>query len=683
MLTPILLAAALEIVSEGRPRARIEADGSAAAQHAADLVRRYVVLISGVALPRTGALPPLRFESGKRPGYALRVGATGAVIRGRDPVRGAYDLLERWGCGFAPETIPKRKDLAVEPAEWRPARSLWIETDTFDPAWPAAGVAWRGIGGYEPGRFAAARALGYTVRVASESFDDFLPTSHFKTHPEWFALRGGEREARGNFALTNAEARRAYLDALSNWLDAHPEVDVVGIWPEVTSVWCEESAAFGHAESYALLWRAAAARFPARRFEILATGLTLRPPAGSVPKNVDVRFRPGRESSGLQGIAGQPIAAVAQSWKARGATVVLEIDAAPESWCGLPWPCHDAVRANADLFDAAVLRGGGAVHARLWRDPATRRGPEALLDRAARVASWGHPRDAGQLFHDPEQGIAFRIGATERLLAVTMKDRDANAANDVWANYVGILADLPADRARVYKRFRARDMRRMLEELLPQGATRKVGPATVTESFEQVVVETDTLRLVIDRDQAAVLSLKRRSRDAWGPELCGSAFDVVALDVKAARTEGVVDLSSPATGRLRIDLRGRLRPGGPGWRSRLDLRSGSARIEQAADIEARGPIALGCTFDKRVFDRWVCPPHAREGVLAGPARSLPLPPRTLLYLLRRGEQRAGLAVRLPRGGRVTPMDEGLVVTGMARAMQAEWIVFLDQSELGR
>jgi hypothetical protein len=679
----ILLVAALEIVSAGRPRARIEADESAAARHAADLVRRYVVLISGVALPRAGALPPLRFESDRRPGYVIEVGTTAAVVRGKDPVRGAYDLLARWGCRFHPETVPKRKDLAVEPAEWRPTRRLWIEAEQFDPALPAHGLAWHGLGTYRPGRFAQARALGYSVRVASESFDDFLPVRHFELHPEWFALRSGKREARGNFALTNAEARRAYLDALAGWLQAHAEADVVGIWPEVTSVWCEESVAFGPAEAYALLWREAAARFPDRRFEILATGLTLRPPAGRVPDNVEVRLRPGRDASGLQGVAGQALGVVAKAWEARGATVVLEIDAAPESWCGLPWPCHDAVRANADRFVAAVLRGGGPVHARLWRDPATRRGPEALLDRAARVSSWGHPRDAGKLFFEPEQGIAFRIGATERLLDIAMRDRDALAANDVWTNYVGVLSDLPPDRARIYKRYRARDMRRMLNELLPKGATRTVGPASVTESFEQIVIETDTLRLVIDRAQAAVVSLKRRARDNWGPELCGSAFDVVALDVKAARAEGVVDLSSPATGRLRIDLRGQLRPGGPGWRSRLDLRSGSALIKQAAEVSARGPIALGCTFDKTVFDRWVCPPYAAEGPLTGPARSLPLPPRTLLYLLRRGELRAGLAVRLPRGGRVTPMDEGLVVTGPARAMQAEWIVFLDQGELGK
>ena len=40
-------------------------------------------------------------------------------------------------------------------------------------------------------------------------------------------------------------------------------------------MWDEAALALGAPESYALLWREAAARFPGRRFEILATGLHL------------------------------------------------------------------------------------------------------------------------------------------------------------------------------------------------------------------------------------------------------------------------------------------------------------------------------------------------------------------------------------------------------------------------
>lgn len=665
----LLLLATVDLVSGGEPRLRVETDGSPAARYAAELIKRHAILKTGVALPATGALPPLRIQLGGRPGYAIREAAEGILIEGRDPVRAAHDLLEAWG-------DERRDRLAIEPREWRPRRFLWIEAENFDASLPAAGLAVRGIEKIPTG----VRELGYSLRVASESFDDFLPPALFAQHPEWFALRSGKREARGNFALTNAEARAAYLNALGTWLKKHPEVDVAGIWPEVTSVWCEETLALGAPEAYALLWREAAARFPGRGFEILATGLTLRPPAdGGVPKNVEVRLRPGRDASGLQGLLGQKIDAVVKAWEVRGARVLLEIDAAPESWCGMPWPCHDAIRANAERFRFAVLRGGGRVHAQLWRDPDASGGDRTLLDRARRVVSWGDPRDAAELFFEERQGLAFKIGATERLLRLAVKEQDPQAANDVYLGYRSILRDLKPAHRRIYKRHRGRDVRRMMETLLPEGATRKVGPASVRETFARTIVETDTLRLEIDRDAATVISLKRRVKGEWCEELCEGAFEVVALKVPSARTDGDVELSSPATGKLRIDLRGRLRADGPRWRSRLDLASGSGIVRQVAEVVAAGGIAAGCIFPRDRFDRWVCPPHAREGRLGERAPTLPLPADALVYV-RKGERGAGLAARLPHGGTVT-LAGGLVATRSGRTLMVDWIVFVHPGEL--
>jgi len=675
----LLLLAAVEIVSAGQARRKIESDGSKPARFATDLIQRHVVLITGTALPTTGFLPTLRFQRGPRAGYSIEISGENILVSGQDLVRAAYDLLEAWGCRFHPVETPRAKTLSISARQWRPTNELWL--DRFDPALPLQGVSVHGLKGYSATTQARAKALGYALRVASTSFDDFLPTRLFKEHPGWFALRNGHRQPRGNFALTNTEARAAYLERLGQWLDSHPEVDVVGIWPEVTRVWCEQSAAIGHPEAYALLWREVAARFPERHFEILATGLTLDAPPGPVPGNIEVRLRPGREASGLQGVAGQPVETTLRAWEARGAKVLLEIDAAPESFCGMPWPCHDAIRANAARLRSAVLLHASPVHARLWHSPQTRRGPAGLLDRAAKLASWGHPRDAADLFFDPAGGIAYRIGTNERLLRIAQKDRDKDATSDVYLGYLGILADLDPRHAKIYRRYRRREVRALVEALLPDGADHEVGPAKVRETLQFVEIQTDLLALKIERRTATVVSLRRMQRGKWSDELTRGAFDVVALRIKSDKVDGAIDLSSPATGRLRIDLRGRLRPGGPRWRSRLDLSSGSPIIRQAAEVQTPGGIAIGFLWPEKRFDRWVCPSHAREGRLGQQAPTLPLPAGALLYV-RDGEEGLGVAARLPHGGRAI-LSGGLLTSVAAGAMQVDWIVFAHRGELGK
>jgi hypothetical protein len=696
----LLLAASLDVVVAGEARVHLETDGTPAARFAGDLLKRHAVLIAGTALPEQGGGAVLRFERDDTAGYAIHLRSSGAVVRGGDLVRAAYDILESWGCRFdgGEPVLPRKKDLRLETREWRPERVLYVEK--FDPSIPARGIAVRGLAAYRAEELARARELGYRVRVASTSFDDFLPPELFAKHPTWFAGRRGKREARGNFALQNGGARAAYLDRLGEWLRAHSEVDCVGIWPEVTTVWDEEALTHGAPESYALLWREAAARYPDRRFEILATGLTLKPPPGQVPGNVDVRLRAGRDASGLQGVKGQALEEVVRAWEVRGARVVLEIDAAPDAWCGMPWPCHAAVRADARRFAAAVLRGGGHAHARIWRDPDTPlAATDADLSRRARgVRSWGHPADAADLFFDQRSGIAFRIGAVERLYRVAANEEHnleerRSAAADAYLGYRAILAHLPRPDAETYRRYRARDYRRLLEGLLPDGSVEhNVGPARVREGFDSVEIETDRLRLGLDRRTATVVSVRFKQGKEWSANLAGERgryFAVAALAVKTERTEGEVSVSSPETGRVRIDLQGRLSRGGPRWSSTLSYSNASGLVRQVAQVETPGGIVAGCRWKGPVYDRWVCPPYAREGRLNDPAEAPPrgfrLVPGTLLYC-RDGERGAGLALRLPRGG-VASLAQGeattLLATGRGRRIEVDWIVFTHRAELAK
>jgi hypothetical protein len=697
---PLVLLCAIDLVADGRALLRVEHDGSPPARHAAELLRRHVVLMAGVALPAEGSGPALRFERDGFPGYEIVERDGGVLVRGDDPVRAAYDLIEGWGCRFdeGAAEVPRAERLSLEARTARRERVLFVEAGAgagprpYDPSLPAQGAAVRGLDRYRMEDFAAARELGYEVRVASTTFDDFLPVARFDAHPEWFALRDGTRVPRGNFALQNPEARAAYLDGLAAWLEAHPEVSVVGLWPEVTTVWDEEALAAGAPESYALLYREAAARFPGRRFEILATGLTLRPPDGAVPASVEVRFRPGSEASGLQGVAGQEVDLVARAWEARGARLVLEIDAQPASWCGMPWPCHDAIRSNAARFRAAVLVGGGHVHARLWRDPSAWSPPaplHSLLEKARTVRSWGHPSDAADLFHD--DSTAGRIGAVERLLRVAAHpegDREARATAlaDAYLAFMAVLRDLAPEHRAAYRLHRAREVRRLFEELLPGGVAYEVGPARVREDLDRVEVETDRLRLVIERARAVVVEVRRKVGAEWSPDLTGGDgqfFGVVALEGATERADGEVSLHSPDTGLLRVELSGRLRESGPRWSSVLDLSSASGKVRQTARVEADGGIAAGCRWRGQVFDRWVCPPYAVEGRLPGSERAtFRLVPGTLLYC-RHGEEGPGLALRAPDGALATLVPGTMAATGRGRTLAVDWILFTDPGELGR
>ncbi|MEE8105543.1 MAG: hypothetical protein V3T86_08430 [Planctomycetota bacterium] len=701
----LLLLAAIDLVADGKPVLRVASDEHPQSAEAARTLERAVVLISGAALPTEGAGAALRFERNETPGYVIRRDGEGAVIAGRDVLHAVYDLLEGWGCdldGDEPRWA-ERANLTLPELEWRPKRRLFT-AGTLPAARRHDGVTF-GLRDYEAARAdvcSAKERFGWQIRVESRTFDDFLPPTLFDEHPEWFALRGGERAARGNFSLLNTDARRHYLDAMTAWLAEHPEVDVLGLFPRVTTVWCERCLETGAPESYALLWREAAARHPDRRFEILATGLTLKPARGQVPKNVAVRFRPGRDGSALQGIfaAGQDpkLAAIAKAWVARGADVVLEIDPAPDSWCGLPWPCHDAVLDNAKHFTAAVLLKDAPALARMWRRGAA--GPEqdgpwrTLRARAKDISSWGHPSDAAKLFVDETFPLGFRIGAVERLLGVATHEATPlaerrSAAKDAFLSYRMLIEEMDEDRSKVYARYRGRDVRAMAEKLLPNGAVRRVGPANVRERVDDLVVSTDVLQFTIDRRTATVTGLARKIGTEWSEDLGGGGgtfFTVVALQERGVRTAGRVRLASPETGILRIELSGKVRDGGPGWLSALTLRSGSGHVDHETQIDSPG-LAAGCSWTEGPFDRWVCPPYATEGRLVneGPAKGFGMPAQTQLYV-RAGEHGPGLALRVPDGGRVAVMsgvEKSLVITSPGRSLRLRWIVFAGTGELGK
>lgn len=704
-LVGLILVAAVAVVTDGKPAVRLEHDGSPRATAAAELIQRHVVRMAKTALPDQGAAAALRFEQSRFDGYRRRIVEGNLVIDGRDPLLAAYDVLRDWGCRFDSDEpfVPQATTLAIEATTWSNDRPLVIEAEQLDASFPATALAIRGLDRYQP----TEAPPPHELRVISTTFDDFLPPALFEQHRDYFALRKTERVARGNFALTNTAARKAYLDRMGAWLKAHPHVDVLGIWPEVTSVWCEESLRLGAHEAYALLWREAAATFPNRRFEILATGETERPPKGRVPPNVEVRFRPtrGASLSLLQPIAAQPSNNLARAWEVRGAKLLLEIDGAPPTWCGLPWPCHDAVRGNARRFHGAVLVHPRRALAELWHRPDSRVAIDeelaALLTRARTIKSWGDPRDAALLWPTTEGAarteLGARMGEVERGIArartssLAIEKRRA-ALNDAWFGFRALVHDLGEPHGTMYRRLRSSEFRNAFEEILPAGASKKIAGADVRETFEAVTIQTPRLRLGIERRTGLVTELRRKLARDWSPNLAGPGgrmFAVVALGSKTDRVEGVVRVRAGAEGSLLVELSGRVHRGGPRWSCVLTLDGSSARIGQRATVNVPGGIAVGCQFGPTAFDEWVCPSYAREGRFQQPAEArqatFRLVPGSVLYC-RKAPRGVGLALRLPNGGAgaVVDGDEGTILsTSSGATLDVEWIVFTGEHELAK
>jgi len=230
-------------------------------------------------------------------------------------------------------------------------------------------------------------------------------------------------------------------------------------------------------------------------------------------------------------------------------------------------------------------------------------------------------------------------------------------------------------------------VRRLFAELLPQGVTYALGPASVRETLDRIDLETDRLRISVDRAQAAVVAVQRKVGAEWSADLTGGDghfFGVVALAGRGRGDGGDVEVASPDTGLLRITLTG-FAAGGTRWTSELSLASASGRIRQRARIEGPGGLAVACRWHGPVFGHWVCPPYAAEGGFEGQRITFGMPAGTLVWC-RQGDDGPGLALRLPRGAAVTvaPGDQPmLVATGRGRELTVDWIVFTDPGELGR
>ena len=84
------------------------------------------------------------------------------------------------------------------------------------------------------------RKRGIILNISEHSGRYFFPTSYFDAHPEWFAMNAaGERFSTGQMCYSNEEAVATLTENFAAYAAAHPEVDILGTWPEDGYGFCQ------------------------------------------------------------------------------------------------------------------------------------------------------------------------------------------------------------------------------------------------------------------------------------------------------------------------------------------------------------------------------------------------------------------------------------------------------------
>ena len=147
---------------------------------------------------------------------------------------------------------------------------------------------------------ALARSFGMTLELGGHGLPALLPRADFAAHPERFPVRGGQRDARYNLNVLDADAIATIKANASAWIAANPGFDVYHLWPDdlPEGGWCEDAAAAGHTASdqamiaVNAIAEVLAAAEPGAQLAYLSYHDTEAPPRIAPAANVSLTFAP-------------------------------------------------------------------------------------------------------------------------------------------------------------------------------------------------------------------------------------------------------------------------------------------------------------------------------------------------------------------------------------------------------
>src|SRR6185503_14934564 len=266
------------LVKKGKPGADIVVGEEPALPilFAAQELQRYVKEMSGAELPivKTTSKRPAVVLASLQPDkarvddpreedyYRLNIATKTLSIEGASPravLFGAYDVLERLGCGWCvpgDDVVPKRDTLELAPlrADTRPAFQYrmmldfpmlsvaqtvaiadWIAKNRMNwvhecPNAHGAPTAW-----YERRERVVPELTkrGLHLLVGGHTMHTWVPETNFAAHPEWFALEDGKRKP-PTLCISQAEMTAELIKNMQRCL----EVDVVDLWHTDSEVFC-------------------------------------------------------------------------------------------------------------------------------------------------------------------------------------------------------------------------------------------------------------------------------------------------------------------------------------------------------------------------------------------------------------------------------------------------------------
>jgi len=236
----------------------LRTNASATVRYAADELVRFMKEQTGVTLPVATNAPRERCivltenDNGLRDHFRIRRDPSGAVVisgNGRGVLFGVYELLRRFGgCEwYTPKTsvIPKLSRFVVPAGTDISRKAAFVTRETSwwpyitDPAFALR----RRMNGTRVLHLAVERGVPVRPALALDkelwichTFDRLCPASKFgKTHPEYFALRGNERQVDGEpqhfhqLCLTNPDVLKLVTERVLDCVRRHPESDIFGV----------------------------------------------------------------------------------------------------------------------------------------------------------------------------------------------------------------------------------------------------------------------------------------------------------------------------------------------------------------------------------------------------------------------------------------------------------------------
>ena len=81
---------------------------------------------------------------------------------------------------------------------------------------------------------------GIVLDISEHSGRYFFPVSNFEKHPDWFAMNAnGVRHCKGQLCYGNDEAVELLAGNYARYAKEHPEVNILGVWPEDGYGFCQ------------------------------------------------------------------------------------------------------------------------------------------------------------------------------------------------------------------------------------------------------------------------------------------------------------------------------------------------------------------------------------------------------------------------------------------------------------